>query len=928
MKLPLIRAIYLGTAIAVVAVTSAFIVWHLSTVHQSFSAGLLMEGGSTRPDQKPPGLLALLVPAPGQITGILPGSPADLAGLGSRERVTAVDGIPVEDMKRLTELDRRLRPGDTVSYTVQSGGKDRVVKLRLTQTLSGFHAWFTVITDLLVAAAFLAIGFLVFTRRSDDLRARLFFIFAMSAGISYMLIPIVLQPQLSPIGLRFLSVATYAFSLPLITLATYVLSTSLLHLALVFPKPLRLVQRRPELSAWIYVLPVALIAMLFLTGLSVVLLEGLFNHGMDRFAPFYGLVLLGAGLAWAVRLRRRFHADGWIAGWMRHPWLTGSLAGLLYVAVTVGGLGLLSGIGLPDAVPIGFGFFLIGIVVLGMIAIPFFYPLLACIALVAGYRQADAEEKRQLRWPLWGTVVALASTFLVGLTLYVAALLPFGAAGRYVNLSYLIIKAFYVLIPVSFAIGIFKYRLMDIDVIIRKTVIYTAVTGILLVAFFAQAAAAGAILVLLTGTQSVWGIVLATLGAGALLLPLHRRVQAFVDRRFFKSKFDYPQALAAMEHAAAEATERGVLTRRLAEMTLAAMRCRALAVFLQTDASGSYRIVETIGMPDGWAERAPLAAEAAFADSRTVRREELAPAAARLWQKMGLEVAAPVHVGGTAAGLLAVGRKQPARHLEEEDLDFLVQAAGVLGDGLARLRLRQQRQDLELARDIQRQLLPQQIPVRAGLEIAAAWQPSRGVGGDYYDVIELADGRLAVALADVAGKGMSAALLMSNQQAALRALTGLGLPPRELCERLNRTLHPQMPAGRFITLFYAEYDPASRRLTYVNAGHCPPLLVRPDGRAQRLEEGGLFLGPFPKRGYVQGEVELAPGDRLVLYTDGVAEAEDGRQEQFGEDRLLAMVGDGIALPAAELVRRIEAAVQDHCNGEPQDDLTLLVLAVA
>ncbi|HOT01266.1 MAG TPA: SpoIIE family protein phosphatase [Acidobacteriota bacterium] len=927
MKLPLLRAIYLGTAIAVVAVTSAFIVWHLSNLRGSYSAGLIMQGGYNQPNDESPKWLDALVPSPGQITGILPGSSAEAAGLGTRDHVIAINGIPIDDSETISELDRTVRSGDTVSYTVRSGERERVVRLRLIPTLSGFRPWFSLITDLLVAAAFLGIGFLVFTRRAEDLRARLFFIFSMSAGCSYLLIPIILQPNLSPIGIRFVAVGMYALSLPIMVIVTYLLSTSLLHLALVFPKPLRLVQRRPELSAWIYALPVTLIALLFLTGLFVGLLEGLFNDGMTRLGPFVGLVLLGAAAALAVRLRHRFSEGGWLTGWVRHPWPTAACTIIVYLALTVGGLGLLAGIGLSDGLPVGWGFLLIGSVLLAFIAIPFVYPGLACVALVAGYRQADVEEKRQLRWPLWGTIVALAGTVLVGLTVYVFTLLPLGGIGRHLNMSYLVIKALYVLIPISFAIGIFKYRLMDIDVIIRKTVIYTAVTGILLVAFFAQAAVAGAFLALLTGTQSLWGIVLATLGAGALLLPLHRRVQRFVDRRFFKSKFDYPRALAAMEHAAAEATERGVLTRRLAEMTLAAMHCRALAVFLQTDASRSYRIVEAIGMPDGWAERGLLAAEAAFADSRTVHREELAPAAARLWQKMGLEVAAPVRVGGAAAGLLAVGRKQPARHLEEEDLDFLVQAAGVLGDGLARLRLRQQHQDLELARDIQRQLLPQQIPVRAGMEIAAAWQPSRGVGGDYYDVIELGDGRLAVALADVAGKGMSAALLMSNQQAALRALTGLGLPPRELCERLNRTLHPQMPAGRFITLFYAEYDPASRRLTYVNAGHCPPLLVRPDGRAQRLEEGGLFLGPFPKRGYVQGAVELAPGDRLVLYTDGVAEAEDGRQEQFGEDRLLAMVRDGIVLSAAELVRRIEAAVQDHCNGEPQDDLTLLVLAV-
>lgn len=865
MKLPLLRAIYLGTAITTIAVMTGLIAWHVTAATASYSIGVIMQTGSKPSGDDTPAWLTALMPAPGQISGVLPGSSAEAAGLGARDRVTAINGIPIDDDEKINELDRTLRPGDTVSCTVRSDGRERVVRLRLTHTLSGFRSWFNLITDLLVAAAFLGIGFLVFTRRAEDLRARLFFIFSMSTGCSYLLIPIVIQPNLSPIGIRLTAAGIYAVSLPIMIVVTYLLSTSLLHLALVFPKPLRLLRWRPELSTWIYILPVTLTALLLITGLFVGLLEGLFADGMTRFGPFVGLVLLGAAVALAVGCRRRFSEGGWLTGWLRHPWLAVAVAVNVYLALTVGGLGLLAGIGLSEGIPVVWGFLLIASVLLAFIAIPFVYPGLACVALVAGYRQADAEEKRQLRWPLWGTVVALAGTVLVGVTVYVITMLPLGGIGQHLNMSFLVIKAFYVLIPVSFAIGIFKYRLMDIDVIIRKTVIYTAVTGILLVAFFAQAAAAGAILVLLTGTQSVWGIVLATLGAGALLLPLHRRVQVFVDRRFYKSKFDYPQALAA---------------------------------------------------------------EPAFADSRTVYREELAPAAARQWQKMGLEVAAPVQVGGAAAGLLAVGRKQPARHLEEEDLDFLVQAAGVLGGGLARLRLRQQSQDLELARDIQRRLLPQQIPVRAGLEIAAAWQPSRWVGGDYYDVIELADGRLAVALADVAGKGMPAALLMSNQQAALRALAGLSLPPRELCDRLNRTLHPQMPAGRFITLFYAELDPASRRLTYVNAGHCPPLLVRPDGRAQRLEEGGLFLGPFPKRGYVQGEVELAPGDRLVLYTDGVAEAEDGRQEQFGEDRLLALVRDGITLSAAELVRRIEAAVQDHCNGEPQDDLTLLVLAVA
>jgi hypothetical protein len=928
LKPALSRTLYLVTAIVLVAAAAVLIGWHLTQLHGNYSAGMLLQSPSTRPSDPPPGWLSELFLKPGTVQMILPGSPAEAAGIGRNDRVVAIGGIPVEEQERILKLDRQVRPGDTVTYTVRSGGRARTVPLRLAPALAGFKAWFAVVSDLLVAAAFLAVGFLVFTRRAEDLRARLFFLFSVSAGISYLLLPVILQPVLSPLGLSLSDSRLYSLSWIPVFLATFVLCMTLLHLSMVFPKPLRLLQRRPTLARWIYSLPLAFLSTLFLSGLGVGLLEGFFRDGMKRFGAVAGLVLLIPAALLVRRLYRRVRAAGRVGAWLDYPGLTLTAATLVHQALFVGGIGLLLWIGVLDVIPIVLGVFLIGGATLGLMATPLSYTGLACAALVAGYRQAGPEEKRQLRWPLWGTIVALSGTVLFGLFYYALALLPIGGTGRYIGSGYLVSKAFYVLIPISFAVGIFKYRLMDIDVIIRKTVIYSAVTGILIVTFFAQAAVAGALLVLLAGVESVWGIVLATLGAAALLLPLHGRVQRFVDRRFFKSKFDYPQALAAMERATAEALDRAVVIRRVAETVQAATRCRALAVFLQAEAGEAYRTVDTIGLPDGWAQRMALVPEPSFAAARVVRREELAPEAARQWQRLGLELAAPVRIGGAAGGLLAVGRRQPGRHLEEEDVDFLAQAADVLGDGLARLRLRQQSQDLELARDIQRRLLPQQIPVRPGLDIAAAWQPSRWVGGDYYDVIELGDGRLGLAIADVAGKGMPAALLMSNQQAALRALAGVGLPPREVCERLNRTLHPQMPAGRFITLFYAEYDPASHRLTYVNAGHCPPLLVRPDGKALRLEEGGLILGVFPNRGYAQADVALAAGDVLVLYTDGVAEAEDTRLEQFGEDRLLELARDGRTQPPLELVRRIEAAVQEHCNGEPQDDLTLMVLAVS
>ncbi|HEV1993519.1 MAG TPA: SpoIIE family protein phosphatase [Candidatus Acidoferrum sp.] len=241
-------------------------------------------------------------------------------------------------------------------------------------------------------------------------------------------------------------------------------------------------------------------------------------------------------------------------------------------------------------------------------------------------------------------------------------------------------------------------------------------------------------------------------------------------------------------------------------------------------------------------------------------------------------------------------------------------------------RLRLERHDAEEAREIQRSLLPTELPQIPGVEISADWLPARGVSGDYFDVLKFSDTRVGFCIADVAGKGMAAALLMSNLQATVRAFATPDRAPRELCEKVNGILCKNQVPGRFITFFYGVLDARGKSLAYCNAGHNAPILHRRDGSFMRLEDGGPVLAEFPGQAYAQGAAPVAAGDRLLLFTDGVSEARSADGDEFGEERLLKVLAAHRGLGALELRRKLLQDVHEFSERPLHDDATLLVLA--
>ena len=236
------------------------------------------------------------------------------------------------------------------------------------------------------------------------------------------------------------------------------------------------------------------------------------------------------------------------------------------------------------------------------------------------------------------------------------------------------------------------------------------------------------------------------------------------------------------------------------------------------------------------------------------------------------------------------------------------------------------KRDLEIARDIQRAMLPQEMVTGGGLEAYGFTRPANTVGGDFYDVLQMPDGRLVIALGDVSGKGSPAALLMALTLAILRTLVDEGLGPAALAQRLNVQVARHAPGSRFVTMFLAVFDPVTGALHYVNAGQNPPILRRVNGALERLTSGGVALGMFDLSAYTAGDTWLAPGDVLVLYSDGITEAENKQGVFFDESGLEDVINRHWWEDAATLGKAIVTSVEGHATDTRlADDLTVLAV---
>ncbi len=518
-------------------------------------------------------------------------------------------------------------------------------------------------------------------------------------------------------------------------------------------------------------------------------------------------------------------------------------------------------------------------------------------------------------------------------------------------------------VPLAFGYSIARYRVLQIEWLLRRGLAYQLLSGILLAAYLALVVLVGTFAVRRLGTVSQPLTILLAVGAAALLWPVRRALQDRLDRHFFRSR----------GHLAAALQEIGQLIPRLLHpeelvAEVGSRLCRLLDVprlgLYLPAGDGDWRLAGSAGpggrpAPPGGAACPPRLELAATARRLAASEEpywleggpgrlELAAVTTRaqadLAQRLaerdrlraaGFALLVPLVVRERLAGVLALPRKRTGEAYQLQDLELLSAVASqaalqlentrLYREALERQRLAEQ---LRLARSIQSRLLPGEVPRLPQTDLAACNISSAEVSGDYYDLFLRPDGRLVLAICDVSGKGMPASLLASNLQATLRAHCELLDSPAAVLARVNRQLHAATDPEHFATLFLAYYDPADRSLRYCNGGHNPPLLARRDGRLETLEAGGLPVGAFPEAGYEEATVRLAPGDSLLLYTDGLTESGRGDGEMFGEERAREIFRRCCDRPAADIVAELRAALERYCGRGPlDDDVTLVVLKV-
>jgi sigma-B regulation protein RsbU (phosphoserine phosphatase) len=565
------------------------------------------------------------------------------------------------------------------------------------------------------------------------------------------------------------------------------------------------------------------------------------------------------------------------------------------------------------------------------------------------YSASTADARRRLRVLMAGTAIGMGSLLLV------FVLLPhFGITDRpqFFLIRY-IGALLFMAAPLTMAYVVLVQRAMDVRVLLRLGTRYALAKASI---YVAQVVLLTVIAVKLfipvmhrqqpKLSDMTWAVVFFVLLL-ILRVGVNKRLQHWLDCRFFREAYNAEVVLNELSDEVRRFTETRPLLETVARRVCDTLHIRQIALLLRR--GEGFHVEQALGLSADGSLMLPAQASCiryltnSNQPARLYRNDPdawylMAGTAERhALDVLNAELLLPMPGHNKLMGVMSLGPKRSEAAWSHTDLQVLQTVARQTGLALevselarslaleAAQRERVNR-EIEIAREVQERLFPQQMPTIPGATVAGCCRPALGVGGDYYDVIELEDGRLGLAVGDVSGKGISAALLMASLRASLRGVT-LDNPRNfaMLMHKVNRLVYEASASNRYATFFFAAYDPRTRVLECVNAGHNPPVLLR-ENQVLRLQADGPVVGLLPSAPYTEQSLTLVPGDLLLLYTDGISEAMTPEDEEWGEDRMIAAAQAVRNRCADEVLKALFRSADAFTAGAPQhDDMTLLVL---
>lgn len=835
---------------------------------------------------------------------VVSGSPAEVAGLQTGDRIVAIDGKLLDSLRPFYDaivLDQK----DVVEFTVErpgSAGAQRKVKLivrgsKLASMRMTRLEHFLSLPIGYYPLGFLIVGLAVLFLRLDDANAWLLaFLFGgfVAGG------PLLEGPL--PTVLRGFAVF-YKIVMSWSSAALFY------YFFAVFPSP----------------------------------------SPLDRKLPWLKYALLAIAIIITVPIGTRcLIAGGSLPLYLDPHWL--GAAALTWVLAGQAGLPVPASHGWPSTGFLFFGSFLAALI-LGLVSL-----------LSNNFLSPDAQVRRKAHVMVWGTVIGVAPvTLTVGATFM----------GGPVSVPLVLWQASVVLLstvwPLSFAYAVAKHRVLEIPLLLKRSARYVLVQRGYFVLLFATAAAAVA---LFTHTISWFfpegtniGMALSA-GFGIVLVwasaPMVKRGTERIDRVFFRSAYDARMILQDLAEKTRTVADRHELVKLLEVQIEGALHPKSFACYLE--ASDGNLVAECGSLPRE-SDKVPSVLPRPHFPFRfgavfLPRDLDILPATQPLltdiarrgkaWDvpqgpealdagPLAPECLVPI-LGRNSGltGLLVLGPRLSEEPYSSEDkhlLDFVASQAGItlenidLAEKMAERMEAERRasRDMEIAKQVQARLFPQKFPPLDTLEYSGRCIQARDVGGDYYDFLSLGPGRMGIVLADIVGKGIPGALLMANLQADVRSQCAIASQNLlQFLKSVNQSFYESTDVGTYATLIFGDYQDSTRRLRFANCGHNPPFLVRSNGAAERLDGTATVLGLFEDWESSISEVQISRGDLLVIYTDGITEANNSAGEEFGEDRLLETIRAHLALPVPSILDAVLSAALEFSAGEMRDDLTLVV----